>query len=1281
MQEMKDVRLTLVFLVGFLFHHISGHSQCGPIISTFPYTEDFEAAPAWTTGGANNDWAWGTPANTTINSAGGGTNCWIAGGLTGNSYVNSEQAWIMSPCFDFSSLNYPWISFKIFWECERQWDGMVFQYSLNGGTTWANVGAFGDPVNCLNQNWFNFNNITWLNTLPAGTRHGWSGRIGATAGPCTGGFGSTTWVTAAHCMTALANQPSVRFRFMFGSGTTCNAYDGIAIDDILIQNTVPNNVNFSSACAGGLAINFTNLSTMCPTAYSWNFDDPASGGANTSAATNPSHTFSVAGTYNVSLTASGPCNAPSTIIIPVAVTSTTIVFTDVTCNGANDGTATANPTGGVGPFSYSWNTLPIQTSQTATGLSPGTYTVTVSALGSCSSTSTVSIGQPPVLNLTVTAYNDENCGMNNGSITVNPIGGNGGNVFSWAPSGGSVSVASSLVAGSYTCTVTDAQGCTSSTGALINLLPPAAPVVGNTGPFCQGGTIQLNSSAGISYSWNGPGGFTSGVQNTTIGSATIGMSGIYTVVVTASAGCTSSGTTTVIVNPAPIANANNTGPYCPNSTIQLNANGGINYSWNGPLGFSSSSSNPSIGSATTGMAGIYTVVVTDAMSCSTTTSTSVTVNANPIANANNTGPYCNGSTIQLNGLGGTGYSWTGPLAFSSGVQNPTIGAAVAGMAGTYSITVTDINGCTATATTTVAINGSLLVIAGSNTPLCVGSQLDLTAVNIPGANFNWVGPNGFTAVGQQNPSIPAVTILASGTYTVAATDVLGCTGTASVNILVNSNPILVANNNGPVCEGTNLNLSANGGIGFDWVGPNVYSQPGVQNPAISNALPINSGIYTVTVTDGNGCSTTATTTALVNATPVANAGNTGPVCSGTNLVLTSGGGNGYAWAGPNGFIDPVNQNPIIAGATVLNSGTYTVLVTDINGCTDAATSTVTVNPLPNVVANLNAPLCAGATINLNAAGAVAYSWAGPGGFSSAISNPSIAGAGIINNGSYTVTGTDAIGCSITTTININISPAPIASFSGNQLAGCAPLCVNFSDLSTVIGSSIAAWNWSVETQPASAVQNPVFCFNNPGLFDASLTVTTADGCTTTISLPDYITVSVSPTAAFTYSPDIIYESEPQVSFTNISSGAIGYLWDLGEGTTSNLFEPVYSYSDTGTFCISLIASNAAGCFDTTLHCLQVIPDYSLYIPNTFTPNGDELNEQFMVYGRGVATLDARIFDRWGEEIFQFSDIQKGWPGTLKNGGFCEMGVYVYKISVTNYAGDSFEFMGKVNLLR
>ena len=392
--ELKTIKGQLTFSTLFLFFSFcivtseKGWAQCGTVISTFPYTENFESAPAWTSGGTNSDWAWGTPSHPTINSAGGGAKCWTAGGLTGSFYNYSEQSWIMSPCFDFTTLNYPWISFKIFWEDEWKYDGLVLQYSLTGGATWANVGAYGDPVNCLNDNWYTYNNVTWLTT--ASPKPGWSGRAGPTVGSCQGGNGSLGWVTAKHCMSSLAGKSSVRFRFLFGSGTTCNDYDGISIDDIFIDNAPPNVSTFSYVCAGANTINFTNTSSPCATGYSWNFGDPASGSSNSSALANPSHVFSTFGSYNVTFTSNGPCNAPGSITLPVNILSVMATATNVTCAGSNNGIVTANVIDGTGTYNYSW--LPGgQTTETVTGLSPGSYSVSVTDINNCSANATVTI--------------------------------------------------------------------------------------------------------------------------------------------------------------------------------------------------------------------------------------------------------------------------------------------------------------------------------------------------------------------------------------------------------------------------------------------------------------------------------------------------------------------------------------------------------------------------------------------------------------------------------------------------------------------------------------------------------------------------------------------------------------------------------------------------------------------------------------------------------------------------------------------------------------------------
>lgn len=223
------------------------HGQCLSTVNTFPYQEGFEAAAAWKPPAVCSTIGRGVhrrirPSIRRVAVARAGASADSPGAF----YGFGEQSWLESPCFDFSTLQYPMVSFKIFWECERTYDGMGFQYSLDQGTTWSNVGSVADQPDCNTQNWFN---TSYINNMSlANPRQGWSGRVGPTAGSCAGGAGSNGWVTAKHCLVDLAGEPSVKFRFVFGAGTACNNYDGIAIDDIFIGETPPELPSFQSEC-------------------------------------------------------------------------------------------------------------------------------------------------------------------------------------------------------------------------------------------------------------------------------------------------------------------------------------------------------------------------------------------------------------------------------------------------------------------------------------------------------------------------------------------------------------------------------------------------------------------------------------------------------------------------------------------------------------------------------------------------------------------------------------------------------------------------------------------------------------------------------------------------------------------------------------------------------------------------------------------------------------------------------------------------------------------------
>lgn len=568
----------IVFLIIATFCIIQRpHAQCATPISVFPYNEDFEATNGgWAPGGTGSDWAWGTPSKPVITGAASGAKCWIIGGLTGSKYNDGEASWLQSPCFDFTNLQYPYISFSVFWEMERRFDGANFQYSTNLGITWLNVGSISDPVNCLNDNWFNFTPVTYLSTL-ASVRDGWSGNIQSTSGSCQGGGGSGRWVNAQHCMPNLAGMPNVIFRFTFGAGTQCNAYDGFAIDDINIKEAPPNNASFTYSCTNNTTVNFTNTSTLCP-ATTWDFGDVLSGPNNNSTLQNPTHTFSAPGTYIVTLIATGPSNAPSTTTQTINILGlTTSVISNNNCFGDKNGSASVNiiPVSAA-PFFYSWNTTPTQTTAIATALAGGTYTVTVSALNSCTTTATAIITDPVALTHGVNII-QPGCAVTTGSATITESGGTAPYTYSWFPSGGIGPTASGLSPGNYIVTVTDSKLCKEDINIIIaTATAPNINIVNSKDVSCFGlsdGNATVQAAGGnppYNYSWN-----TTPIQNTA--TATNLPAGNYSVTVTDNNGC--SATTSVQISQPPNGFCGEV--YFPNS---FTPNGDTKNDDFGPLG-------------------------------------------------------------------------------------------------------------------------------------------------------------------------------------------------------------------------------------------------------------------------------------------------------------------------------------------------------------------------------------------------------------------------------------------------------------------------------------------------------------------------------------------------------------------------------------------------------------------------------------------------------------------------------------------------------------------------
>lgn len=598
-------------------------------------------------------------------------------------------------------------------------------------------------------------------------------------------------------------------------------------------------------------------------------------------------------------------------------------------------------------------------------------------------------------------------GSNNGTITITATGGSPltYTINSGTPQNNQTGSFTNLAPGTYTVSVSD--GNCSTPGTNITITNPAAVPTPNATantPLCVGDTLKLtaNNITNATYAWSGPNSNNFNVQNPTKLNVQLADAGTYSVVATVG-GCNSTAATvSVVVNARPLgANAQYNGPICEGDTLKITSNTVANatYSWTGMATFNVQ--NPVIPNATVANSGPYQVIVT-VNGCSSPSSTViVTVNPRPASpTASSNAPLCEGATLNLTAstvAGATAYNWTGPNNFPN-QQNPTKANATSADGGTYTVRAVQgsCSSVPATVNVIIAPQPSAPVVS-SNSPVCEGGTLNLTAANIPGATFNWTGPNNFP--NNQNPSKSNVTFADSGTYTVIASIGSCVSPPASVTVAVEPGPVLTTvSSNSPVCTGSTLNLTADNvtGATYAWTGPNGFSDS-QQNSSRTNVTLPDSGDYTITVTLGN-CSATATIQVMVYETPAA------PVLTASNTTICSG--DSLEVCAPTGFASYLwNQNgeTTNCGKAKFAGGLW-VDVTATNGCSVRSNSlNITIHPVPSV-----SIIKQGDT--LSTFGATAYQWFKDGVAISGATSPIFIAT---SPGTYTVQITDANGCKAT----------------------------------------------------------------------------------------------------------------------------------------------------------------------------------------------------------------------------------------------------------------------------
>ena len=964
----------------------------------------------------------------------------------------------------------------------------------------------------------------------------------------------------SNCASPVASpSQSTSYVVTVSDGNGCTLQDTITVSVSEVSTTM---AGLAASCFGSSdgSATVTPAGGTTPYTYSWS--------------TNPIQTTATAsglsaGTYSVVVTDANGCSESASITItqPTVLNALILNSAHASCFGASNGSATATATGGVTPYTFSWNTNPVQTTAMASGLSAGTYTVTVTDANGCTSTQAVTTTEPTAVETSISGATSVTCfGGADASATAVTLGGTAPYTYSWntipAQAG---STASGLSAGNYVVTVTDANGCSDT--AVVTIMEPAVLTATTNvfNPLCLGGNsgsvtaVPTGGTSPYSYLWN-----TTPVQTSPTAANLV--AGTYNVTITDGNGCTVNASASITGPATPlsasvIASSNVLCNGGNNGSASVAATGGAapyTYAWNTtPAQTSSTAINLT--------AGTYTATVTDNNGCTTNATVVITepAPALSVSISANSMLSCFGDangTATANVAGGVApytYFWnTNPVQ-----SNATASGLSAGM---YAVTVTDVNGCTATQSVTLTEPTQLMASISGNTAVnCFGGNDGSAAAVAVGGTGSFAYSWNTTPV----QTSATATNLSAGIYIVTISDANGCSDTAQVAV---AQPAALT-----VATGVaNLNcLGSNNGTATAIVGggtlPFTYAWNTTPVQTTNTATGLSTGNYSVTVTDANGCSGTASATILPPSTPVS------AVITSSTPVACSGSATGSATAAASAGTPPYtyfwNTVPAQNTATANNlaAGTYMVTVSDANGCGDTASVTVPgpAAPLALVVSNVSDVTCFGGTDGTAAvatSGGTApysYSW----NTTPVQTNATASG---LSAGTYTVTITDANGCTATQSVTLTEPVQLVASVSGSADVSCFG---GFDGSVTALATGgTGAYTYSWNTIP---VQTSASASNlSNGVY--TVTVTDGNGCS------DVETVSISQPAALTVATGVANlnclgsNSGTATAMVGGGTSPYTYVWNTSPVQTTATATGL----STGSYSVSVMDAN--GCTGT-----------------------------------------------------------------------------------------------------
>ncbi len=607
------------------------------------------------------------------------------------------------------------------------------------------------------------------------------------------------------------------------------------------------------------------------------------------------------------------------------------------------------------------------------------------------------------------------------------------------------------------------------------------------------------------------------------------------------------------------------------------------------------------------------------------------------------------------------YSW------SNGESNSSIDSLITGI---YTLLVTDSNQCIAQANIEIYEPSQLGLALTTTQLLCYGDSNGIANCIVTGGTpqYSYSWSNGETSQNIEN--------LIGGLYTVTVTDANYCSVIGTVEITSVNQPLELnystINNH---CFGNNtgsIYTTISGGTPpyqYDW-GHNIHDV---------NLIELHAGTYSLTVSDANNCKIQSVIPITEPSKLTCSLPNDTKVCKNSDFNIqssTQGGTAPYQFYWNTGNItDNITVN-------INDSSYYSITVTDANACIATDQINIKTYNMPNLISTANFDtVCPGNPVLISSqinGGAKPYTYT----INGDIANISqTVYPNQVNN--YITQIVDACGNTASANINIYTYNIPQISISSDVLQGCPPLVVNFNDGS---GITNANYNWTFGNNDNNYnnSNNPTHIFDESGIYNVSLEITTKEGCKIQQTINNMITVFSKPEAMFEVNTEVVNFIKPSVDFINLSSENYYNFWYFGDGNMSNETNPYHSFSQIGEYNIMLIVESENGCVDSVKHHIKVKDEFTLYVPTAFSPDGDGINDTFKAVGNGIDTdnFHIAIYDRWGEIIWESNDIEREWNASAKNNNqTVQNGTYKWLIICKDFNGNEHTKSGNVTIIR